>query len=200
MLAYFAILLAVLSRILPHAFHATAWNFTAVGGSLLFFGSRMGASKPGQSARAFTWSTAAMLASALAILIATDYYLTVYVYQYAFQTSAYLTTWIWYAAVCLLGMGILQKPSILRVAAGALATSTSFFLISNFIVWAGGAVGSMYPRTAAGLAACYTAGIPFYRNDVVSTAITAGALFGLPALATKIVETMHAAHNDLPTA
>src|ERR1019366_10312088 len=35
MLAYFAILLAVLSRILPHAFHATAWNFTAVGGSLL---------------------------------------------------------------------------------------------------------------------------------------------------------------------
>ncbi len=42
MLAYIVLLLAVLSRILPHAFHATAWNFTAVGGGLLFFGSRMG--------------------------------------------------------------------------------------------------------------------------------------------------------------
>ncbi|HEX9200137.1 MAG TPA: DUF6580 family putative transport protein [Acidobacteriaceae bacterium] len=193
MLGYFALLLAVISRFLPHLFHATAWNFTAVGGSLLFFGSRMGASKPGFEAPAFTRSAAAKLASALAVLIATDYCLTVFVYQYPFHTTAYLTTWIWYAAICLLGMGILQKPSVLRVAAGALATSTSFFLLSNFIVWAGGA---MYPRTAAGLAACYTAAIPFYRNDVVSTAITAGALFGLPALATRIVETLHSAHHQ----
>ena len=43
------------------------------------------------------------------------------------------------------------------------------------------------------------AGLPFYRNDLVSTAITAGALFGLPALATKLVEMLHAAQsNDLP--
>ena len=37
MLAYLVLLLAVLSRILPHALHSTAWNFTAVGGGLLFF-------------------------------------------------------------------------------------------------------------------------------------------------------------------
>ena len=37
MLAYLVLLLAVLSRVLPHAFHAVSWNFTAVGGSLLFF-------------------------------------------------------------------------------------------------------------------------------------------------------------------
>jgi hypothetical protein len=43
------------------------------------------------------------------------------------------------------------------------------------------------------------AALPFYRNDLVSTAITAGALFGLPALAAKLVEMLHAAQsNDLP--
>jgi len=189
MLAYVVLLLAVLSRILPHAFHSTAWNFTAVGGGLLFFGSRMGA---GGTARA----TAAKLVSAVAVLAATDYYLTVFIYQYPFHIAGYLVTWLWYAAVCLLGMGILRKPSVLRVAAGVLASATSFFLISNFVVWMGGSVISMYPHTLAGLAACYTAAIPFYRNDVVSTAITAGALFGLPALATKIVEAVHAAEPN----
>jgi hypothetical protein len=42
MLAYVVLLLAVVSRILPPAFHNAGWNFTAVGGGLLFFGSRMG--------------------------------------------------------------------------------------------------------------------------------------------------------------
>lgn len=187
MFAYIVLLLAVLSRILPHAFHATAWNFTAIGGGLLFFGSRMGSGRSG-----------AKLVSALAVLIATDYYLTVFVYGYPFQPRWYLATWVWYAAVCLLGMGILQKPSVLRVAAGTLASATSFFLLSNFMVWAG---GGMYPRSLAGLGACYTAAIPFYRNDLVSTAITAGALFGLPVLAAKIVESLHAVqNNNLPTA
>jgi hypothetical protein len=186
MLGFVALLLAVVSRILPVSLHATAWNFTAVGGSLLFFGSRMQGSKP----------AAAKLAAALAVLIATDFYLTVFAYHYAFHASAYLVTWVWYAAICLLGMGILQKPSVLRVAAGAFATSTSFFLLSNFMVWVGGTAASMYPHTFAGLAACYTAALPFYRNDVVSTAITAGALFGLPVLATRIVESLHTANNN----
>lgn len=190
MLAYAVLLLAVFSRFLPHLVHATAWNFTAIGGGLLFFGSRMGSG-------GFNRSAALKLASALAALMATDYILTVYFYQgYAFHLSAYLVTWLWYAAVCLIGMGLLQKPSILRVAAGALASSTTFFLLSNFMVWAGAGFGAMYPRTLAGLAACYTAAIPFYRNDVVSTLVTAGALFGLPVLAAKIAESMQAASNQ----
>jgi hypothetical protein len=192
MLAYIVLLLAVVSRILPHTvLHAQTWNFTAVGGGLLFFGSRMGAGSTGR----FTRLSAIKLASALAVLIATDYYLTVFVYGYAFHAGAYLVTWLWYAAVCLLGLGILEKTTFLRVAVGALATSTSFFLISNFVVWIGGSM-AMYPHSLAGLAACYTAGLPFYRNDLVSTAVTAGALFGLPVLAAKIAESMHTAQNQ----
>jgi hypothetical protein len=198
MLAYIVLLLAVLSRILPHAFHAVNWNFTAVGGGLLFFGSRMGAGQ-GSAARGFPWTTAARLASALAVLMATDYYLTVYAFGYPFLLRGYLVTWVWYAAVCLLGMGILRKPSVLRVVLGTLASATSFFLLSNLAAWAGWGFEAMYPHSLAGLGACYVAGLPFYRNDLVSTAITAGALFGLPALAAKLVEMLHAAQsNDLP--
>jgi hypothetical protein len=198
MLAYLVLVLAVLSRLAPSFFHATswsygAWNFTAVGGGLLFFGSRMKVSDSEP-----TWRTGIRMASAVAALMATDYYLTVFAYQYPFHVRGYLVTWVWYAAVCLLGMGLLHKPSVLRVGGSVLASATSFFLLSNFVVWAG---GHLYPRTLAGLGACYVAAIPFYRNDLVSTAIVAGALFGLPVLAARIVETMHAArNNDLPMA
>jgi hypothetical protein len=44
----------------------------------------------------------------------------------------------------------------------------------------------MYPRTLAGLVTCYAAAIPFYRNDVISTAIVAGLAFGVPVLVRKM--------------
>jgi len=196
MTAYLVLLLAVLSRLVPHLFHATtlsygAWNFTAVGGSLLFFGSRMNASESGSRA-------ALKLVSAVAVLMCTDVYLTVVAFHYPFHLRGYLVTWLWYAAICLLGSKLLAKPSALRVVAGVAASATSFFLISNFVVWAG---GHLYPRTLAGLGVCYVAAVPFYRNDLVSTALTAGVLFGLPALAAKIAETIHAAQDEnLPAA
>ena len=192
MLAYLVLLAAALSRLLPHALHLVSWNFTALGGGLLFFGSRM---RNSGSARA----AAAKLAAALALLIATDYYLTVYVYQYPFHAADYLVTWLWYAAACLLGMGLLTRPSFLRAAAATLASATSFFLLSNFAFWASN--WQMYPHTVSGLTACLAMGLPFYRNDLASTALTLGVLFGLPALAHKIVQALHAAqHNNLPLA
>jgi hypothetical protein len=173
MAAYLVLLLAVLSRILPYAFGTTSVGFTAVGGGLLFFGARRG-----------RWHTII----ALLALMATDYYLTTRVFGMAFHPSAYLVTWAWYAAVCLLGGTMLRgKPSMVRVGAAVLASSTSFFLLSNFMVWAG---SEMYPHSLAGLAACFVAAIPFYANDLMSTAITAGALFGLPPLAASITESV----------
>jgi hypothetical protein len=180
MLAFAVIVIAILSRILPHAFGAVNWNFTAVGGGLLFFGSQL-ASRKGRR------GTAAAFVAAIVALAATDYYLTVFAYGYPFHVSAYLVTWVWYGLVCVLGMGLLARPSVLRVVAGVLASATSFFVLSNFAVWAG---GHMYPATGAGLAECYAAALPFYRNDLVSTALTAGALFGMPVLARAIAESV----------
>jgi len=179
MSAYLVLLLAILSRILPHAFHATGVNFTAVGGGLLFFGSRRGRSQ----------TLVAVVAMAL-----TDFYLTTYVYSFPFHVRGYLVTWAWYGAVCLLGHALLaQKRSAVRVGAAVLASSTSFFVLSNFMVWMG---GGLYPHSAAGLGACYMAAIPFYANDVMSTAVTAGALFGLPVLAKAILESVRGAQGS----
>ncbi|HEU5340629.1 DUF6580 family putative transport protein [Edaphobacter sp.] len=184
MAAYLVLLVAVLSRILPYSFHTVNLGFTAVGGGLLYFG-----------ARRSRWQ----LVFAVLALMATDYYLTVYVFGYPFHASDYLVTWGWEAAACLMGFYMLRTKSTgWRVAGAVAASSTSFFLVSNFVVWAGSV---MYPHTAAGLGACYVAGIPFYANDVISTALTAGALFGLPALARNIAETLRGAeNNNLPLA
>lgn len=184
MAAYLVLLFAVLSRILPHAFSATSLGFTAVGGGLLYFG-----------ARRSRWQTIV----AVLALIATDYYLTVFAFGYAFRTSDYLVTWAWYAAVCLMGHQILsKKSSTLRVAGAVAASATSFFILSNLAVWVS---GTMYPHSVAGLGACYVAAIPFYANDAISTAITAAALFGLPALARNIAQSLREAQdNHLPLA
>lgn len=179
MAAYLVLLFAVLSRILPHFFSTIAVGFTAVGGGLLYFG-----------ARRSRWQTII----AVLALMGADYYLTVYAYGYAWHTSAYLVTWAWYAGICLLGHQLLSgKPSALRVIVGILASATSFFILSNFAVWFGSA---MYPHSVAGLSACYVAAVPFYANDLISTAITAGALFGVPALVRNIAQTMHEAQGS----
>jgi hypothetical protein len=170
MAAYLFLLIAVLSRLALAATPHPEWfNFTAVGGMLLYFGARR------------SWRE--MLAP-LAVLMATDYFLTVSVYHYAFRWESYLPTWGWYVAAMVLGQILLHaKTTFVRVAAGALLGPTSFFLLSNYAVWAG---GSMYPRTLGGLGACFVAALPFYRNDLISTALVAGVAFGVPVLVRRM--------------
>jgi hypothetical protein len=165
--AYLLLVFAILSRVIPHP---GLWNFTAVGGALLYFGARR------------SWRE--MLAP-LAALMATDYALTVFAYHYAFHWQIYVAQWVWYAAAMALGNILLrERTTFPRVAAGVVLGPTSFFLMSNFGVWA---VSGMYPRTFDGLIACYVAGIPFsYRNDLISTAIVAGLAFGVPVLVRRM--------------
>ncbi len=83
-----------------------------------------------------------------------------------------------------LGQILLQaRTTFVRVAAATLLGPTSFFVVSNYAVWAG---GGMYPRTLGGLGACFVAALPFYRNDLVSTAIVAGLAFGVPVLVRRL--------------
>lgn len=159
MAAYLLMVLAVLSRVVPFP----GMNFTAVGAGLLYFGAR----RPLKE-----------MALPVLSLMATDFYLTVMVYHYSWHTGAYLVTWAWYAGVILLGRVLLQKQiTVMRVLTAPVLAATSFFLVSNFAVWAG---GTLYPLTTAGLTACYAAALPFYRNDLLATtAITAVAFGGL---------------------
>ena len=50
-----------------------------------------------------------------------------------------LHTWAWYLMAMALGLILLHaKTTVVRVAAGALLGPTSFFLVSNYAVWASG--------------------------------------------------------------
>jgi hypothetical protein len=109
-----------------------------------------------------------------------DYYLTTHVYNYPFAIGFYLPTWAWYGAVIVLGRLLLRdRTSVGRVVTGVLASSTSFFLVSNFSAWIS---PGMYVHNFSGLMTCYAAGLPFYRNDVLSTSLVAGLAFGFPYL------------------
>jgi len=118
------------------------------------------------------------------VLMATDYYLTVFVYHCSFRWEWYAMTWAWYVAAMALGQILLKsRTNIVRAGAATLLGPTSFFVLSNYAVWVG---GGMYPRTLGGLGACYVAALPFYRNDLVSTAVVVGVAFGVPVLVRRM--------------
>jgi uncharacterized protein DUF6580 len=157
MLAYLFLVFAVAvhARFLP-----LPYSFAPVTAALLYFGAR-------RPAREMWIPVAALAASGL--------YLSRSVYGYPFSADL-LVTWAWYAGMILLGGLLAQKATALRIGATSLAASVSFFLVSNFAVWA---VWSMYPKTATGLAACYVAGLPFFRNAVVSDLFFVALFFGI---------------------
>jgi hypothetical protein len=60
-----------------------------------------------------------------------------------------------------------------RFAAASLAMSATFFVLTNFAVWA---FGGWYPTTWSGLVDCYVAAIPFFRWTLVSDFVFSQAL------------------------
>ena len=117
-----------------------------------------------------------------ALLAVSDVILTRFVYSYQFSWDHYVT-WAWYAAILWLGTNLRENSGWLRVAGAALASSVSFFVVSNFAVWA---CWAMYPKTLAGLMTCYAAGIPFFRRGVAGDMLFAAVMFGVPALAAML--------------
>jgi hypothetical protein len=112
----------------------------------------------------------------LSVLVGVDIFMTTQRYSYPLTLDA-VVTWAWYLIAMLLGSGFLRTCSSWRRVAGcALLASVSFFLVSNFAVWA---VWQMYPGTLTGLATCYVAALPFFRNSVTSELCFSLLLFGL---------------------
>ena len=82
-----------------------------------------------------------------------------------------------------IGFWLRRKRSAPRIAAATVAGAVQFFLVTNFAVWAT-SIGS-YPKTTAGLTACYIAAIPFFWNTLAGDAFYAALLFGAMALAER---------------
>lgn len=80
---------------------------------------------------------------------------------------------------------LIKSNKISNVLVAALLAPTTYFLVSNFFVWASSSrgFGLNRPKTFSGLLLCYNDGLPFYTNSVMATVIFSAVLFGTYYLA-----------------
>lgn len=81
-----------------------------------------------------------------------------------------------FALIVVIGMLMLKKVNVQNVVLASLTASISFFIITNFGVWA---FGTMYPKNIAGLIECYVAAIPFIQNTLIGDLFFSGIMFGV---------------------
>lgn len=169
------IVLAALSRFIPHPF-----NFTPIAAIALFGGAYFT-----NRWQAFAVPMGAMLLSDAVYEIQTGF---------GFHTGTVMVYGA-FALVAVLGMLALKKVTPLKVVSTALASSLVFFLITNcaFFYPVPEVIDpSMisYPHTFAGLITSYTAGIPFLKNQILGDLFFSGVLFGGFALLQKRFEVL----------
>jgi len=155
MVALSLTLAAALLRLLPHP-----PNFAPIGGLALFGGARLKG-----------WQ--AYFIPLLALLV-TDPILG---RISGFPAYSRMTPVVYgcFLINVLLGRFFLSETANpVRVGAIALAASAQFFLITNFFVWLGS--GVFYAHNAAGLAACYTAALPFFGRTILADLFYSGVL------------------------
>ena len=143
------VLLGACARVIPHP-----WNFTPMMAIGLFAGYH--------ARKASTGVLMTLLALALSDAV----------------MGFYPGFWYIYAASLipvLLGWLIRNRRGAGAVAVASLASSLSFFLITNFMFWA---TSLWYPHTVAGLSARFLAAVPFYQNQILGDAFYTVAIFG----------------------
>lgn len=131
------VVVGVISRLVPHL-----PNATGVGSSAILAGRDL--------------KTAPALIVVFATMLLTD---TVFGFHPAM--------WAVYVSLCLSVMigKTLGKSGVVGMGVGSVVSSTVFYLLTNFAVWASPV--SMYGKNAAGLVSCMFAGLPFFRNALV---------------------------------
>lgn len=79
---------------------------------------------------------------------------------------------------------LIQKNKVANVIVAALAAPTTYFIISNFLVWASNrGFGLNRPKTFNGLLLCFNDALPFYKNSLLATVVFSAVLFGTYYLA-----------------
>jgi hypothetical protein len=158
-----AIVVAAALRLVPHP-----PNFSPIDAMALFSGAYLG-----RRGIAFVAPLAALLLSDAVLGF------------YHGMATVYATV----ALIVLVGWWVAQRRTALRIAAAAVASSVTFFVITNLGMWL---FSGIYPLTYAGLGACYTAAIPFFQNTVAGDLFYAMLLFGGFALAQHFVPRLRA--------
>src|SRR5690242_2073663 len=163
-----AILFAAVLRLVPHP-----PNFTPIGAMALFSGAYLGR----RGVIAFLAPLGALFVSDLVLGF------------YHGMATVYFSV----ALIVVLGSFALSRVSALRVGAAALISSVLFFVITNFGMWLS---SGFYPRTLAGLEACFMAAIPFFQNTVAGDLFYATLLFGGFKVAELMVPVLRAGERQ----
>lgn len=159
MICTLLVVLGVVCRVAPHP-----WNFAPVGAIALFAGATFDDRRS-----AFAVPLLAMFAGDL------------FIGFHSLMPVIYAT----YALIVALGLRLHpRRRSIVAVGGTAVASATIFFIVTNFAVWLS---GMTYPKTLAGLVACYVAAIPFYDRTLASDLLFSAIFFGAFALAERYV-------------
>jgi hypothetical protein len=156
LLILFAILAAAFLRLVPHP-----PNFTPVGALALFSGAMLGR----------RWLA---FAAPLGALVISDLVLGFYpgvAFVYAATALMVLVGWL-----------LTGRRSAPRIAAAAVGSAILFFIVTNFGMWL---FSGLYPLTAAGLAACFVAAVPFFQNSLAGDLVFSALLFGGWAIAER---------------
>jgi hypothetical protein len=158
-----AILAAAALRLVPHP-----PNFTPIGAMALFGGAYLG-----RRGLAFVAPLAALLLSDAVLGF------------YRGMDFVYASV----ALIVVIGWWVSSRRTPLRIGAAALASSVSFFAITNLGMWL---FSGFYPLTSAGLAACFAAAIPFFQNTLAGDLFYTALLFGGFRLAELMVPRLRA--------
>ena len=150
------ILFAATIRIVPHP-----WNLAPVGAMALFSG-------------AVIRNRWVALLFPLLALLAGDFFVGFHVLMPVVYASFLISVAI--------GSWLRDNRRVLRLGGAVLLGAAQFFLISNFGVWM---FLNSYPKTLAGLGACYVAGLPFLWNTLAGDVFFSGLLFGALYLAER---------------
>ncbi len=158
------ILLAALSRLLPHPH-----NFTPIGALALF-----GAAHFHRKELAFAIPFIAMWISDL--LLNNLIYAKAYPEFYTgFMFMGSLWVYAAFFGIVLLGFWLLKKVNVSNLFIASISASVLFFLVTNFGSFI---IDPMYPKNFVGLISAYTMGIPFFWNTLLGDLFFSGVLFG----------------------
>ncbi len=118
----------------------------------------------------------------LAAMYLSDLVLGFFVYDFGWFHGFMPFVYASFVMTVCLGFMVRRRLTPLMVGGAALTGSVMFFIVTNFGVWL---FSSLYPKTLAGLAGCYVAAIPFFRNTLAGDLVYTLVLFGGFALAQR---------------
>ena len=145
------IVLAAITRLIPHPF-----NFTAVGAMALFSGAN------------FKDKRFAFLLPVI-VMFLTDLIIGFHFSMLPVYACFTFTVWV--------GIRIKKNQNLIAIATGSLISSVVFFLITNLPLWY--VDMGLYPVTIQGTIESYRMAIPFFKNQVLGDLFYNTILFGV---------------------